>query len=126
MRLYFAARFDHAETMRIYKEFLFLYAPSIEVTSRWITEHHDIGEQQAAIEDMEDLKKADAILFFSEPALHYTRGGRHCEFGMALAWNKTVWVIGGKENVFHHHPAVTHFDSFVEWFFYYGEMYGGF
>jgi nucleoside 2-deoxyribosyltransferase len=117
MRIYFAARFDHNETMRAYKYFLSLYAPEIEITSRWIQSHHNVGEQLACLEDIEDIRKADAILFFSEKATEYMKGGRHVEFGIALALSKTIWVIGDKENVFHYHPFVQHFNSFIEWFF---------
>jgi hypothetical protein len=116
MRLYLAARFDHAETMRAIKYFLKLYIPEIEITSRWIHAHHSVGEQLACLEDIEDIQKADALLFFSEPPLQYTKGGRHVEFGIALILSKKMWVIGSKENVFHYHPFVKHFNSFVEWF----------
>jgi len=116
MKIYFAARFDHNATMRAYKYFLQIYAPEIEVTSRWIESHHNVGEYVACLEDVEDIKNADALLFFSEQATEYMRGGRHVEYGMALALGKTIWVIGEKENVFHYHPSITHFNSFIEWF----------
>jgi len=35
-----------------------------------------------------------------------SRGGRHCEHGMALALGKVCWVVGYRENVFHWLPEV--------------------
>jgi hypothetical protein len=32
----------------------------------------------------------------------YTGGGRHIEFGYALARGKRLFNVGGHENVFHH------------------------
>lgn len=36
-----------------------------------------------------------------------TRGGRHVEFGMALALHKRIIVVGLTENVHYHLPTVT-------------------
>ena len=42
-----------------------------------------------------------------------TRGGRHAEFGIALALGKRVIVIGPRENVFHALPAVERYESWA-------------
>lgn len=50
------------------------------------------------------------------PAL-WARGGRHVEFGLAVAWEKRIVVIGPQENIFHWLPMVEHypnFDTFIE------------
>lgn len=39
------------------------------------------------------------------------RGGRHVEFGLAVALGKRLIVIGHRENLFHHLPAVEFFES---------------
>jgi nucleoside 2-deoxyribosyltransferase len=44
-----------------------------------------------------------------------TGGGRHVEFGYALAKGKRVVVIGERENVFHHHPSVKLHASVDDW-----------
>lgn len=51
-------------------------------------------------------------MFFSEPPdSHSKRGGRHVEFGMALAWGLRLIVIGQRENVFHCLPQVERYDT---------------
>lgn len=44
-------------------------------------------------------------------AAKISRGGRHVEFGMALAMDKRLVVVGPRENVFHLLPAVEQFDT---------------
>lgn len=39
------------------------------------------------------------------------RGGRHVEFGYAMAKGKRLIVVGHRENLFHEHPAVEFFAS---------------
>jgi len=97
------------------------------VTSRWLDETEPLNLQMgqhsedfyritAAI-DLQDIAKSDAILFFSEdPLVGVIRGGRHVEFGYALAKGKTIFVVGPRENVFHYVPGVTNFlnvDEFI-------------
>lgn len=59
------------------------------------------------------------------PAL-WARGGRHVEFGIALATYMHIVVIGPPENIFHYYareiggePQIRHFDTieeFVQWY----------
>lgn len=66
--------------------------------------------------DLEDIAAADGFLFFAEdPQIGIPRGGRHVEFGLALALAKVVEVIGPSENIFHLLPDVVHFASFEDW-----------
>jgi hypothetical protein len=39
------------------------------------------------------------------------RGGRHVEFGAAVATGKRLIVVGHRENLFHHLPGVEFFDG---------------
>lgn len=90
------------------------------VTSRWIWGTHQatdeaIGtgtitefERRLAQEDIDDLTNADMCIGFSEPLRTASRGGRHVEFGMALALGKILVVVGGYEHVFHALPQVRH------------------
>ena len=56
------------------------------------------------------MEAADALIAFTErPRAELTRGGRHVEFGMALAWRKRVLVVGPRETVFHTLGQVEHF-----------------
>ena len=42
----------------------------------------------------------------------WARGGRHVEFGMAIAAQKRIVVIGPRENIFHWLPMIEQFDTF--------------
>jgi hypothetical protein len=71
--------------------------------------------QPFAQDDVEDLTASDAIVFFSEPPEAYSkRGGRHVEFGIAIALNKILIVIGIRENIFHCLPQVKQYQTWEE------------
>jgi nucleoside 2-deoxyribosyltransferase len=86
-----------------------------EVTARWLVTDHEVDFQEDvdaldpagistrfAIEDLEDIDRADALIFFSS-AEHASkgRGGRHTEFGYALGQNKLIFIVGLRECAFH-------------------------
>lgn len=92
-----------------------LHAAGYTVTSRWINGSHETDDvatdedrRRLATEDMCDLWDADIVLNFTEPVrkMNNSRGGRHVEMGLALAWNKAIILVGPRENVFHY--LVTH------------------
>ena len=68
-----------------------------------------------ALRDLHDILQADFTLFFAEdPLIGTPRGGRHVEFGYALAQKKPIVIIGPKENIFHYLPAdfdITHYNT---------------
>jgi hypothetical protein len=118
MKIYLAAKYSRHPEMRDVRERLQKIGHL--VTSRWIEGNHEISEvnadadrQRFAVEDWMDLKDAEAVLWFAEPEKieGRNRGGRHVEFGLAIAWNIPVFVVGRKENVFHWLPEVRHFAS---------------
>lgn len=92
-----------------------------------IKDYNDVKESDTLIAFSEDLTDAmipgneDLITFGMDnhiyvPAL-WARGGRHVEFGLAIAWEKRIVVIGPRENIFHWLPMVEHypnFDTFIE------------
>ena len=46
---------------------------------------------------------ADAVIIFTEiPNTILATGGRHVEFGLALAQGKRMIIVGPRENVFHY------------------------
>ena len=51
------------------------------------------------------------VSFTESPRSVSSRGGRHVEFGLGLAWNKIVVVVGPRENVFHCLSDVYQFDD---------------
>ena len=127
MKIYLAARYSRRLEMGRYAQQLENIGH--EITSRWIREDHeskaayDVETAQLSIpvesggvfarKDIEDIQAADVVISFTEyPNQPTLRGGRHVEFGMAYAWNKHVFLVGPRENVFHTLGAVHHFWSF--------------
>lgn len=112
MRIYLASRYDRRFEMLGVTAVLM--KAGHDVTSRWIEGRGD-GPEVEAVEDVEDVLRADCILCFTEePTEHVSwaaRGGRHVEFGVALAMGKRLCVVGPRENIFHHLPRVEQFRS---------------
>lgn len=113
MKVYLAARYSKHPEMREFAAYL--RARGEEVTSRWIEGSHELGDhptdegrRRLATEDLEDLKAADAVIAFSEEprTMSNARGGRHVEFGLAIAMGKQIIVVGPRENVFHYLPGI--------------------
>lgn len=114
MKFYLAATYARNAEMRTYREEL--AAHRHQVTSRWIDtalEREPIawgaekiaanpaGARVFAATDLEDIRKAESVLFFGEGSKGSTsKGGRFVEYGYALALRKTVIIIGPYENVF--------------------------
>jgi len=109
MRIYIAARYDRRfEMLGVAAT---LMRAGHDVTSRWIEGGRPgDGELGSAVQDVGDLERADCLVSFTEQADRgvpwAARGGRHVEFGIALATGKRVCVVGPRENVFHHLPWV--------------------
>ena len=119
-RLYLAGRYSRKEELKSYVPLL--EANGFEVLTNWLKEKADsnIGLDEMTNEecedtsnvDLTDIQSVEAMLFFAEDPLTGTpRGGRHVEFGYALALKKPIFVVGPKENIFHWQPYVTHFES---------------
>lgn len=132
MKYYIAGRYDRREELAGYAEELREKGHTVDC--RWLLGLHQIHahakkvdidnhpEHGVTIEarpfaqdDFEDVRASDTIVFFSEPPEAYSkRGGRHVEFGMALAWGKKLVVIGRRENVFHCLPQVQRYDTWID------------
>lgn len=113
-KVYIAARYERRLEMLEHQKDI--ESRGIRVISRWIKhgpECDKIGPAYSALADRADLVKADVLLFFSEEG-PFPRGGRHVEFGMALGMLRPIFVVGPKENVFHHIPGVRHFNTYEE------------
>jgi hypothetical protein len=134
MRIYLASRYSRREELCAYRAEL--EALGHTVTGRWLNGSHQIdnagkpigdhgeklvegdsgesGEQADALrahfvkEDCEDVYMAECVISFTEPPRSAlgNRGGRHVEFGMAVAWGKRLIVVGHRENLFHYLPRV--------------------
>lgn len=121
IRVYLAGRYSKRDELRQYAERL--RHRGVEVTSSWLEEtlpldvnHYSLTTTEnvgLAQTDLRDIDRAHLVIFFAEDAEKQPpRGGRHVEFGYALAQHKPIYVIGKEENVFHYLPAVLHWDSF--------------
>ena len=128
MKVYSAGRYSRRDEFREYAKFI--SENGHEVTSRWLLENEPLNSNMgdhsdefyihAAKVDLEDVDRADAVLFFSEdPKIGTPRGGRHVEFGYALGKGKKILVCGPKENVFHYIDGVAHYNTIQD--FMYGE-----
>jgi hypothetical protein len=108
MRIYLASRFDRSAEMR-YAAAALARAGHF-VTSRWIHGRQTGPDLVSATEDIEDLASADCLVSFTEHPTQVApwaaRGGRHVEFGVALASRLRLCIVGPRENVFHHLPKV--------------------
>lgn len=138
MRVYLAARYSRHPEMQTYAKDL--RAIGVEVTSRWINgahqlmlngeilgpereamfeSDHESMEQQRrefALHDWWDVMAADVVVSFTEQPRKSgnSRGGRHVEFGAALAAGKRCIVVGWRENVFHCLPEVEFFETWTD------------
>ena len=138
MKIYLASRYSRRVELCDYRSQLEQLGHS--VTSRWLNGKHQlsrdglrigaVGEEYVeagsdreaaelraffAEEDMEDVRTADLVIAFTEfPRAKASRGGRHVELGMALAWSKPVYLVGPRENVFCWLPSVQQFSQFDE------------
>lgn len=132
MKIYLAARYSRREELCGYRAEL--EAMGHTVTSRWLNGSYQIDEKGKPIgdhgealvetgetteadrlrahfvtEDCEDVRSADCVISFTEPPRSAlgNRGGRHVEFGMAVALGKLLIVVGHRENLFHYLPNVV-------------------
>jgi hypothetical protein len=126
MILYFAGSFSRKpELLVCMAEF---EAQGHTCTSRWLkTDHEDDvtsddelapggPAEDFALEDIDDIGSAEGLLFFSSRDHEAKgRGGRHTEFGIALATQKPIFFIGRREQAFHALvPSFWMYDDFEQ------------
>jgi len=87
-----------------------------EILSYW---HKDISERiktdyhstDRAITDKQGVQNCDIFIELVGDT-NESRGGRHCELGLALAWEKKIILIGGVDDcIFTHLPNLIHVSS---------------
>ena len=134
MKIYLAARYSRLKELNLYAADLRDLGHTVDC--RWLLGAHQAHDGALEIDaiqgdtpliarlfaedDVSDLKAADMIVSFTEaPRSNNSRGGRHVEFGMALALGKKMVVVGPRENVFHTLPAVRQFPDWpAAWAFF--------
>ena len=104
MRVYLAAKFSEQALMREWRKLLMRNGHT--VTSRWL-EYNEVdlksetGKEEATV-DLMDINSCDVMISKTlNRGELFTGGGRHVEFGFALAQDKLLINVGGRENVFH-------------------------
>jgi nucleoside 2-deoxyribosyltransferase len=125
MKVYLASWFSSKNERK--KQAEELNALGIGVTSRWLDEKakpdSNMNEFDAkylrdtAIMDLNDIRNCDVfVLFTVDPndGPCHRRGGRHWETGYAYGIGKPIFVVGPKENIFHHLPFVGQVDTWEE------------
>lgn len=123
LKVYLAGMYSRKESIRVQATFLRL--SGVKVTSSWLEEPHvpqaqlhDVEEKDLltyATTDLIDIDRADWVVFESmDPTTPTRRGGRHVEFGYALAKGKKILVVGPKENIFHYLPEIQHVEGWVQ------------
>jgi len=118
VKVYVACSFGRRDLARQVAEVL--TGEGFLVTSRWHSveaEHWNKDPKIAADHDLTDLDAADGLLSLTEgPEAGYQTGGRHVEFGYAIARMKWLWIVGPLENVFHEGIGrVARFDTLSAW-----------
>lgn len=121
MKVYLASRYSRNAEMRGVRDVLEA-AFGYEITSRWIDLHPDVvGDFSESFDtdvlnktpelcaplgqhDLDDIDRSDCVISFTGNG---GKGGRHVEFGYALARGKKLFVVGPREHIFHTHPSVT-------------------
>ena len=122
MKFYLCSRWARQDELKAVREKLKQLGH--EVTSRWLDVTDRLGgdgenaeqRQAAAAVDCEDIQQADALIAFTEDYRNgvpagAARGGRHVEWGLAMAWGKNLFVVGPRENVFHWVKGATQVDN---------------
>jgi hypothetical protein len=125
MIVFLSARYSRIPELKRYRDILNNMS-RICVMSRWLDTQWDEGQDTdashcppekrslyAAI-DLEDVSRCDLFIAFSEIPRTGGRGGRHVEFGIALAQKKQICVVGPPENIFHFSSGVLHYPSFTQ------------
>lgn len=136
MKIYLAARYSRRLELCEYRAAL--QSIGLTVQARWLEGGHqidaagvpigdngealiEVGSSRAAdelrekfaLDDYGDVSKAHIVINFTEPprAVGNNRGGRHVEFGIALALGARCIVVGHRENIFHHLPVVEFYPT---------------
>lgn len=141
MKIYLAARYSRREELCNYRDQL--HALGHHVQARWLDGEHQISDNGAPIgnqgealvegddggtsiqacalrsrfaqDDWDDVNAAETVICFTEPPRSAaSRGGRHVEYGIALANRVRILVVGYRENIFHWLPQVEFFKTWAE------------
>lgn len=130
MKIYLAGRYSIRDQLKEHRDTLHMLGH--EVTSRWL-DFEDENPDQFADEharntdsshvsaefrkfvaqmDVDDVKAAHVVMLFTNELGR--RGGMFVEWGIGIALDKVLVLIGPEINVFQHYPGTLQFNSFKE------------
>lgn len=88
-----------------------LEADGFLVTSTWLRQPDVMADEYAKL-DLADVAKADCLLAMNPEGWENAgTGGRHVEYGYALALGKGIVLFGAKSHIFHHLDSVVQVDE---------------
>jgi len=112
MRIYLAHNFKARWWLRDYVSLL--EKMGHEVTSRWISQNYTQSrtpeiEQRIALEDLQDISRADALILFTDQYGDTPGKGKFIEYGYAYALGKKIYLHGKdfESCVFYYLPDVV-------------------
>ena len=124
---YLSSRYSNAKMLNHYADMVEAALPEAIVLSTWhreaaqnvediltateLTANPDVG-WYCAERVLHDMDAADTLVAFTGEG---GKGGRHVEYGYAIATNMRLVVVGERDNVFYCHPEVEHFDTAEDW-----------
>lgn len=116
---YFSAHSARAQELLAYREALRSNAPNSEVTSCWMertgaqlsSPPENPNSLGRAMENMGDIRRADVFVQFTGPV---GLGGRHVEYGYALAYGRRMVIIGDPEHMYHLVPTTEEPGAFPD------------
>lgn len=125
MKIYLAAAFNRRA--QIESAAVALCAAGYDVVSSWFAhEYFDVTSDDKPVEvkhilaltDLRQINMSDVLIYFCEPidAPAGVSGGRHVEFGFALASGLEIILVGSPENLFHYCPSCKHADTVIDAF----------
>jgi hypothetical protein len=118
MKIYLCSRYSRRDEMRGVRREIHKQGHHT-IVSRWLDTDwecktsdrtssaapSEYREKYAKI-DTEDVLACDCLVAFTEKPDAGGRGGRHVEFGIAIALEKRQIVVGYRENLFYYLPQV--------------------
>ena len=114
MKVYLASRYGRREELVKFRDLLVKLG--VECTSTWLDGEEDKtpeARERYARTDLADIDRSHMLIAFTESSATL-RGGRHVEFGYALAKEKVCWIVGPRENLFMESKSIRQFDTHIE------------
>lgn len=121
--IYLAGRYGRRKEL-LEKSYVLGGFANVRITSTWLLEDdRHLADSVISQRDVRDILICNWLLNFTDGPVDLRakdvewrmfRGGRHVEFGIGLALNKRLILIGPRENVFHHQIGTEHFFTFED------------